>query len=140
VHFQQASAEDLPFDDDSASAIISVASIKHWPNQHKRLAEMIRVLRPGGLLLILELDRGCSLADARDFMVRCRYPRFLQWPAVVVFRTFVAGQSIDLEEARELIHTHPLDEIVVQRISPEPLLQLAGRKKTDREIPIRPYR
>jgi ubiquinone/menaquinone biosynthesis C-methylase UbiE len=78
VHFQQASAEDLPFDDDSASAMISVASIKHWPNQHKRLAEMVRVLRPSGLLIVLELDRGCSLADAQDFMARCRYPRFLQ--------------------------------------------------------------
>ncbi|MGW5380909.1 hypothetical protein ACWESM_36250, partial [Nocardia sp. NPDC003999] len=29
-------------------------SIKHWPNQRKGLAEMIRVLRPGGLLLVIE--------------------------------------------------------------------------------------
>lgn len=100
VHFEQGSAQDLPFDDETASAVISVGSIKHWPNPDDGLAEMIRVLRPGGLLIILELDRGCSLPDSRDFIARCRYPRILHWPAVAMLRTFAAGQSIDLDDAR----------------------------------------
>ena len=62
----------LPFPDQCFDATVSIASIKHWPDQSKGLAECVRVLRPGGLLLVVEADRGCRFGDARAFVSRWR--------------------------------------------------------------------
>ena len=50
-----ASAEDLPFEDESVGAIVSSLSCHHWSDPAEALAEQARVLRPGGRLWVLDL-------------------------------------------------------------------------------------
>ena len=50
-----ASAEDLPFEDESFGAIVSSLSSHHWVDAVEALAEQTRVLRPGGRLWVLDL-------------------------------------------------------------------------------------
>lgn len=50
----QASADDLPFDDDSFDASMAVLTIHHWPDQQAGLAEMRRVTR--GPIVLLTFD------------------------------------------------------------------------------------
>lgn len=48
-----ASAHDLPFDDASFDGIVSVHTIEHLPKIDDALAEMVRVVRPGGRILVI---------------------------------------------------------------------------------------
>ena len=60
----QASAENLPFEDDSFDAAMAVLTIHHWSDQTKGVAEMRRVTR--GKIVFLTYDpmfRGFWLAD-----------------------------------------------------------------------------
>jgi ubiquinone/menaquinone biosynthesis C-methylase UbiE len=65
-------APALRFAEQYFDATGSIASIKHWPDQSKGLAECVRVLRPGGQRLVVEADRGCRFNDARAFVLRIR--------------------------------------------------------------------
>ncbi|MEZ4223445.1 MAG: class I SAM-dependent methyltransferase [Polyangiaceae bacterium] len=126
--FVEGSALDQPFDDEAFDAVISVASIKHWPDQALGLRECVRVLRPKGTLLVFEADRGCALDDARRFVQRWRAPRVLGPVALAVFRTWVAGQALDLEDARSLLGELDLVEASAERVAELPALVLRGQK------------
>lgn len=49
---QQGDAEDLPYDDEQFDLVIGHAFIHHLPVPGKAIQEMLRVLRPGGQLVI----------------------------------------------------------------------------------------
>ncbi len=46
-------AENLPFKDDTFDAAISAGSIEYWPDPQKGIAEMARVTRSGGRVVVL---------------------------------------------------------------------------------------
>lgn len=48
VTFQQADAEDLPFDDGAFDVVLSVFGVMFTPNQEQAAAELMRVCRSGG--------------------------------------------------------------------------------------------
>jgi len=52
VHGRQADAAALPFDDGSFDAVIAMHMMYHLPDPAKRIAEMYRVLKPGGFLAV----------------------------------------------------------------------------------------
>jgi len=61
----QASAEDLPFEDDSFDAVVSTLVLCGVDDQPRALREARRVLRPGGRLLFLEHVRADDPGLAR---------------------------------------------------------------------------
>lgn len=52
VRFAIADAEALPFRDSSYDAVVSLFALLHFPHPDRALAEMYRVLKPGGRLAI----------------------------------------------------------------------------------------
>jgi ubiquinone/menaquinone biosynthesis C-methylase UbiE len=67
VEVSESGAEDLPFRDGSFDAVVSTLVLCSVPNQEKALAEVRRVLRPGGRLLFIEHVRGeGSVARVQD--------------------------------------------------------------------------
>ena len=88
----------------------------------------MRVLLPGGLLFVAEVDRGCRMDDARRFVERWELPRPLRRAALPLFRTYVAGNGFDLDDARALAEGLPLDEVSVARIPGTPGLLIRGRR------------
>lgn len=54
VRFEVGDAAELPLDDDSVTIAWAIATYHHWPDQQAGLAEIRRVLAPGGRLLIGE--------------------------------------------------------------------------------------
>jgi len=130
IGFRQGSAMDLPFADDAFDAVVSSGSIKHWPDQRLGLTEMLRVLRPGGLLLIIEADRGCTFDDARVFVDRWKLPRPIARMCLPFFRTYIAGYGIDLDDGRGLLTDLPLTGATVERITGEPGIRITARKQT----------
>ena len=69
----QASAEALPFDDDSFDAAMAIITVQHWADAAAGLAEMIRVSRER--VLVLTFD-GPAMAEM--WMVRDYVPRLLE--------------------------------------------------------------
>lgn len=128
--FQTASALDLPFAENTFDAVISIASIKHWPDRARGVSEMTRVLKDGGPLLITETDRGCHLSDARRFARATHLPRLLQLPYLWMFRTYVAGQGLDLDEAREAAVDPDLTDAAVARVAGTPFLAISGKGRS----------
>jgi len=53
VNFLRGDAENLPFKDGTFDAAISAGSIEYWPNPQKGIAEMARVTKSGGRVVIL---------------------------------------------------------------------------------------
>jgi ubiquinone/menaquinone biosynthesis C-methylase UbiE len=52
--FKLASAESLPFPDQTADIVLSSLSFHHWANQTKGLQEIAKVLRPRGLFCLAD--------------------------------------------------------------------------------------
>ncbi len=57
LHLVQGDSQRLPFRDDSFDVITCTHSFHHYPAQERVVAEMHRVLRPDGRLLIIDGDR-----------------------------------------------------------------------------------
>jgi demethylmenaquinone methyltransferase/2-methoxy-6-polyprenyl-1,4-benzoquinol methylase len=70
-------AERLPFPDASFDGITMAFGIRNVPNRAQALAEMARVVRPGGRIAILELSepRGGLVAPLARFHVHTLVPR-----------------------------------------------------------------
>lgn len=119
--WQQGSALSLPFDDDRFDLAYSIASIKHWPDPAQGVAEMVRVTKPGGSIMIAEADRGCRFEDAKQFVALWSIPRLIRPLGLALFRTWVAGQSLSVDEARGFWDGLPVCEASVERIPGAPV-------------------
>jgi ubiquinone/menaquinone biosynthesis C-methylase UbiE len=128
VRFELGDATQLKFPDASFDGVLSYGSIKHWTSQDAGLAECLRVLKPGGPLLVTEADRSATFEDCQRFIANYASPRFLAGPNLAFFRTWIAGRSLDLDDLRDLASRIELDDKDVSRIPEFPLLMLSGRK------------
>lgn len=95
---------------------------------------MVQVLKDGGSLIIVETDRGCHLDDVRKFVRNTHLPAPLRSPYLWMFRTYVAGQGLDLDDARDAIADQPLVDMTVQRLAGTPFLMMTGTKPERDEI------
>ena len=57
VEQRLANGATLPFDDASLDAVFANMSLHHCPDPNAAVAEMVRVLKPGGRLVITDLDQ-----------------------------------------------------------------------------------
>lgn len=57
ITLQQGDSEDLPFEDNSYDAATVAFGVRNFENLEAGLSEMLRVLRPGGKLVVLEFSR-----------------------------------------------------------------------------------
>lgn len=95
VTFAQGSALALPFPSDAFAASVSFFSVKHWPDPGSGLAELVRVTRPGGQLLVAEIDAHATAADWRRYVDRTRIPSPLRALYVRATHPTVVQHSLD---------------------------------------------
>ena len=112
--------------DDRFDLVYSIASIKHWPEPDRGVAEMVRVAKPGAPILVVEADRACSLEDATAFVEAIGVPRLLLPIALAGFRTWVAGRSLTVHEARALWSDLPVSAAKVELIPGLPLFMMSA--------------
>ena len=61
IDYQQGNVSNMPFQSQMFNFIICVLAFKNFKNPSKALEEMYRVLKPGGMALIMDLNRKASL-------------------------------------------------------------------------------
>jgi len=103
LRFVQADAEALPFADNSFDCVSIAFGLRNVTHKDKALASMLRVLKPGGRLLVLEFSRPRhallgKLYDAYSFRV---LPKIGQ---------LVAGDAGSYQYLAESIRMHPPQE------------------------------
>ncbi|HEX7323207.1 MAG TPA: class I SAM-dependent methyltransferase [Mycobacterium sp.] len=86
ITWVRGSAESLPLPNDSATVAWSVAAVHHWADVAAGLAEVGRVLRPGGRFLAVErrvrqgatglASHGWTDEQAESFAAHCRAAGF----------------------------------------------------------------
>lgn len=96
----QADAQQLPLADRRFDCVTIAFGLRNVTDQAQALAEMTRVLRPGGRLIVLEFSRPAGdwfrrLYDTYSFSV---LPRLGQW---------VAGDAQSYQYLAESIRMHP---------------------------------
>src|SRR5918992_5097831 len=82
TEFREGDATALPVDDASCDAVVSVQVLEYVPDVEAALAEMRRVLKPGGRVILWDVDWATASMHARD---RDRCDRVLRaWDEHVV--------------------------------------------------------
>jgi ubiquinone/menaquinone biosynthesis C-methylase UbiE len=104
VQFRQLDAESLPYADNSFDAVVSGMLLGLVPNQAKVVAEMARVLRPGGILAFSTHGPDCwwETSDAAFRAIPKRYTlgyRIEYWPRkeIEVHRWLKRAGLVDIE-------------------------------------------
>ena len=78
-HYIEASGEALPFDEASFDLVVSYLSLIDMPEITVPIAEMARVLRPGGTLLVANLN-GFNTAGAESGWIRDARGELVHYP------------------------------------------------------------
>jgi demethylmenaquinone methyltransferase/2-methoxy-6-polyprenyl-1,4-benzoquinol methylase len=98
----QCDAEKLPFPDNFFDCVSVAFGLRNMTHKETALAEMLRVLRPGGRLLVLEFSRVWkplqALYDTYSFQVLPKLGKF------------IAGDSDSYRYLAESIRMHPDQE------------------------------
>jgi ubiquinone/menaquinone biosynthesis C-methylase UbiE len=99
--FQQGNAMELHFDEGSIDLVVSLFSLKHWPDLVRGLTEIRRILKPDGLTLVGEADPQASPEAARRFangfagrLWLFRTP-YLHWMKKVVLAKGYTGAELE---------------------------------------------
>lgn len=100
--FLQADAEDLQFEDNSFDAVTIGYGIRNFTDKDQALREILRVLKPGGQLTIIEFSRPTSRPVQ---MVADAYSRL--WPT---FGHILVGNGKPYRYLVESIKMHPDQE------------------------------
>lgn len=87
-HFQLGDAENLPFETDHFDRYVSAGSIEYWPNPDQGIREAYRVIKPGGIALMigpLEPDSSIGRFFADTWMLFPSDQEYRQWFAEAGF-------------------------------------------------------
>jgi len=103
IEYVQANAESLPFEDNSFDVITIAFGLRNVTDKDKALRSMLRVLKPGGRLLVLEFSKPTNplLEKVYDTYSFSLLPKMGQ---------LVAGDAESYQYLAESIRMHPDQE------------------------------
>lgn len=110
IRFQQAVAEELPFPNGSFDLVFSTMTFHHWSDQGRGIAEVARVLRPGGRWLLAEFVASGFVGLVRKVLRLHQFPE----RADLQRRLWASGLRIVAEERVQGLH----GQIAVMAIAP----------------------
>lgn len=125
--FQQGNAMALPFPEASFDRVVSVNSIKHWPDPARGLSEIKRVLRSRGQAFISEADRSASPEALLAFSEKYRAWYIWGSPMRWILRNVVFGKSYTAMELKIIAGRAGFRDMIIQKV-PGPFFLLVLTK------------
>ena len=114
VEFRQGNAAALPFSDDSFDFVVCRAAFKNFSDPVGALAEMYRVLRPGGEALIVDMRNDASdteIDTAVDDMHLDRVNAFL---VRATFKHILRKRAYSLQDFQVMVAATPFCEAEIE--------------------------
>jgi ubiquinone/menaquinone biosynthesis C-methylase UbiE len=102
ARFQVGNAADLPVDDLSVDFVVCRAAFKNFSEPVKAMAEIRRVLRPGGTALLMDMKRDASVDEVRRYVDGLGVNRLNRWFMMLTFRGMLIKRAYPLEEIRRM--------------------------------------
>lgn len=102
ARFQLGNAAALPIDDASVDFVVCRAAFKNFTEPVKAMAEMRRVLRPGGTALLIDMRRDASVDEIRRYVNGLGVSRLNRWFMMLSFRGMLIKRAYPLEEIRSM--------------------------------------
>ena len=98
ARFELGNAAALPVEDASVDFVVCRAAFKNFTEPVKALAEIKRVLRPGGKALLIDMRRDASTAEVKRYVQGLGVSRLNRWFMMFVFRNMLIKRAYPLEE------------------------------------------
>jgi ubiquinone/menaquinone biosynthesis C-methylase UbiE len=112
----------LPFRTAAFDTVVSCCAFKHWPDPLLGLSECSRVVRPGGQLLVVEIDGGGTLGEVRRFARMTRIPPGLREAYVRFAMRTVVGVAPQIDQLTNLLATVALGAPKVGKVAQLPFV------------------
>lgn len=136
--FQLGDATELPFLPDCFDIVLSRLAFHHFPDPVRPFAEMVRVLRPGGRLVLIDM-LAAEARDAKDEIERLRDPSHERCLTLAELQALFAAHHLTIEGCDTtpmpmklevwMEHTHT-PEAVRNAIRQRMRAELSGSEKT----------
>jgi ubiquinone/menaquinone biosynthesis C-methylase UbiE len=110
VDFRRGDASAMPFSDDSFNLLTCSAAFKNFSEPHKALEEMYRVLRPGGMALVVDPHRDVPMSDIRKYFAGMGLGTVERWMTVATFRFMLLKRAYTRAEFEQLLADIPFRE------------------------------
>ena len=115
MDFQEGSVAAIPLADGSVDFIVCTAAFKNFREPDKALAEMHRVLKPGGTARIIDMDRNASNAEfdelTRQMGVRGGEALFMK----LMFKHFLRRGAYTRDEFEALFGRSAFDDFTIEK-------------------------
>lgn len=127
--FERGDAMNLFLPPEYFDLAISVASIKHWPDQSRGLSEMRRVCKTGGSIWLVEADSEAGQEAGVKFVSLWHAPEFARPLLLKYFQKVIARQGMSAAHLRDLMISAGLEDIYIRQAPDIPMLIATGVKK-----------
>jgi ubiquinone/menaquinone biosynthesis C-methylase UbiE len=108
VDFREGNASAMPFAENSFDLLVCRAAFKNFSEPEKALAEMRRVLRPGGTGLIIDLRRDVPMTEIKRYVNAMRLGVFSRVVTTQTFRFMLLKRAYTKPELEKCWMESPL--------------------------------
>jgi ubiquinone/menaquinone biosynthesis C-methylase UbiE len=102
AQFELGNAAALPVEDGSVDFVVCRAAFKNFSEPVKALAEMRRVLRPGGTALLIDMRRDVKVEELKRYVDGLGVNLLNRWFMMAAFRGMLIKRAYRLEEIRRM--------------------------------------
>jgi len=110
IDFRQGNASAMPFADNTFDFTFCQAAFKNFSEPVKAIAEMYRVLRPGGLSVISDLRRDATAEEIEREIQGMRIGPINQFLVRWTFQNMLLKSAYSVEEMRSMVAQTPFRE------------------------------
>lgn len=116
IEFRRGSADDIPFPDNAFNFIICTAAFKNFKEPVKALIEMNRVLTPGGIALIIDMNRNASNQQIKDYIRNIESRGMHKLFMELIFKFLLRKAAYTEDELVNLISKTAFKEYVIKEV------------------------
>jgi ubiquinone/menaquinone biosynthesis C-methylase UbiE len=107
IDFRQGNASTLPFENDRFDFTFCQAAFKNFSQPVQAIAEMYRVLRPGGKAVIVDMRNDATPQDIEQELSGMHLGRMDKWMTRFTFKEMLLKSAYSIAEMKSMIAQTP---------------------------------